>query len=273
MTAALLAKLARYERPERVLPYARALDDETRAAIFGTDVAGYDGAMEELAAQRDSAVAELAADPDVRSNLARWPGGAGAQVVAIGESTTADRLSWFEILAALVGGQRPDLSPRFENLAVSGSTTTQAVAGLPALRRFEPDLVFCMLGANDAQRFGGPGGDRLVSADETARNLRRLRIAWRGAGAPRWVWLAPTPVDEAAISAHPYLGGAGLSWTNDDVRRTARLIAELAEPGDLVIDPADAAGMLSLDGDGLHPTPEAQIAVVRLVLARLANQS
>ncbi|MFB6611358.1 SGNH/GDSL hydrolase family protein [Agromyces sp. NPDC056379] len=271
MSGAMLDKLVRFERPERSLPYAWAMDDAARAGVFGTDPASYAAAVHALDAQRADAVRRLAAMPAVRSALGRAPFATGGRVTAIGESTTADRLSWFELLAALFAAERPDLGLQFENLAISGSTTTQALANLPALRRGQAEVVFCMLGANDARRFPGAEGDRLVSAAETTRNLRLIRRGAASVPGARWVWIAPTPIDERRIAAHPYLGGVGLAWTGADVRATAAFLHETAGSDDLVIDPADAAGPMPLLDDGLHPQLDAQVALAAHVLEQLAG--
>ena len=268
---AMLDKLVRFERPERSLPYAWAMDDAARAGVFGTDPANYDAAMRTLEGRRDEAVRRLAAMPSVRSALGRAPFSTGGRVIAIGESTTADRLSWFELLAALFAAERADLGLQFENLAISGSTTTQALANLPALWRRQAEVVFCMLGANDARRFPGAEGERLVSAVETTRNLQLIRRDAASSPGARWIWVAPTPIDERLVAAHPYLGGVGLAWTEADVRGTAAILHETAESGDLVIDPADASGPLPLLDDGLHPQLDAQMTLAAHVLEVLAG--
>lgn len=265
----LVTKLVRFERPERSHPYAWNLDDATRAAILGTDAEGYAAALADLERQRTDAVAALAARPVVQRALDRMPFAAGERLLAIGESTTADRLSWFEVLAALFAAERPELGVRFDNAAVSGATTTETLGRLLALRRHPADRVFCMLGANDARRFGADG-PRLVSAEETTRNLRVLRTDAAFAGAA-WTWVVPTAVDEAAVAAFPYFGGAGLAWTNRDVRETAAAIGGLAASGDLVVDPAEAPDGIALGDDGVHPDPAGQLALAELVLLRLAG--
>ena len=266
MVDPLLEKLVRFQHPERSLGYARALSDETLASLFGTDAETYGDAVAQLDAQRAEAVRRLAARPDVREVLQYPPFERGQTIVATGESTTADRLSWFELIAALLTVERPDLELRFENLAVAGSTTTQALAGVPALRRASGDWVFCMLGGNDAQRFDGADGTRLVSAAETVRNLRALRDLGQGDGT-KWVWLPPTPVDEELIAQFRYFQLAGITWTNADARALA---AELSTLGGPVIDTFDAAPVAEpfLD-DGVHPSLSAQESLAVHVLTAL----
>ncbi|KQZ11293.1 hypothetical protein ASD23_04265 [Agromyces sp. Root1464] len=271
MRDAVLDKLVRFERPERSLPYAWAMDDAARAGVFGADPQSYADAVHALDAQRTDAVRRLAAAPSAQAALGRGPFATGARILALGESTTADRLSWFELLTELFAAERPQLELQFENLAISGSTSTQTLASLPSVRRRQPDVVFCMLGTNDARRFPGAGGDRLVSTAETTRNLQLIRRDAASAPGVRWIWVAPTPIDEQQVAAHPYLGGTGLAWTDADVRGTAAILRGVAEPGDLVIDPANASGPLPLLDDGLHPQLTAQATLAAHVLEMLAG--
>ncbi|WP_426516861.1 SGNH/GDSL hydrolase family protein [Diaminobutyricibacter sp. McL0618] len=268
MVDPLLEKLARFQHPERSLGYARALSDETLAALFSTDTDTYRDAVAQIDAQRAESVRRLASRADVREALQHSPFERGQTIVATGESTTADRLSWFELIAALFIVERPELELKFENLAVAGSTTTQALAGLPALRRASGDWVFCMLGGNDAQRFGGAAGTRLVSTAETVRNLRALRDLAQADGA-KWVWLTPTPVDEELIAQFRWFQFAGITWTNADARALADELSKLGGP---VIDTFDAEPVAEpfLD-DGVHPSLSAQESIAVLVLTALSS--
>ncbi|TJZ75937.1 hypothetical protein FCG67_18090 [Rhodococcus oryzae] len=269
MSNPMLPKLVRFQRPDRALPWARP-DRATEAAVFGTDLAGYEAALADLGRQRDEFADRLAADEGVAERLRRLPFAVGERIVAIGESTTADRLSWFEVLRTLIDRHRPDLRLGLTNLAVSGASTTGTLAGLAGIRRQPADRVFILLGGNDIQRCG-VDGPRLVSEAETERNLRVLRER-ASDDAAQWIWLTPPPVDEAAVAAFPFFGGAGLHWSNDDVRRTAGAVRRIAGDRDLVIDTSPAVtGPESLLEDGVHPQAATQAAVAGLVLEALSR--
>lgn len=271
MNNLMMEKLIRFQHPERALAFARGLTDETLAGIFGTDPETYRATLSDIEEERASAVSALAADPDVQHDLRRVPFAHANHIVAVGESTTADRMSWFEILAALLYAERPDLDLRFDNLAVSGATTTQMLAGVSNVRRQEADWIFCMLGNNDAQRFGSPDGARLVTRDETARNLREIRnrsLDDQG----EWVWVVPTPVDEARVAAFPFFGAAGITWTNADAAYLADLYSEM---DDLVIATSEAVvetGEQAFMDDGVHPTLATHARIAASVLAALAER-
>lgn len=251
-------RMLRFHQPERVLRHLGPAPDEAAlAALFGLDPAGYRTRLDRFEERNRAAAAELGAAPGAASSLAGLPFRPGEHVVAVGESTTADRLSWFEILRHLL----PE-GVRCTNLAVSGSTTTQALANLPLLSFQRPDWVLCMLGANDVQRLDGVP---LVAAAETRRALLALRdLTVRRTGA-RWIWLTPTAVDTGRVAKYVHFRRAGLAWAGEDLDAVADLL--LAEPEVTVDTRAAAHG--HLEEDGLHLTPAGQRRVAAAVLDAL----
>jgi acyl-CoA thioesterase-1 len=238
-------RLVRFQQPDKTLPYLGPLDDTRIAALFGLDTPEYLGLLSEFENQVREVAEALVAEPRFTDAVLRLPFEPGQHVVAIGESTTADRLSWFEILRQLLAMARPDDRIRLTNLAVSGCTTTQALAQLPALSFHRPDWVLCMLGTNDAQRF--TSGPTMVSLTETERNLVALRERAAPSG---WVWLLPPTVDEARVGRYPHFQRAGIGWANKDLDAIAdflRFRRDLAVDAELDTSQAD----LWLD-DGIH---------------------
>lgn len=267
----MLEKLVRFQRPEQLLPFARQLSERIVADIFGVEEAEYRSVLETLDGLRTAAADRIAEDPDSGPRLRNVSFRHGAHLVALGESTTADRLSWFEILRTLLEKHRPELELRFTNLAVSGATTTQVLATLPSIRRQAADWTFCMLGSNDSQRYAGAGGPLLVSRDETLRNLTELRTRALPHDDASWVWITPTPVDEERIAEFPYFSGPGITWRNADLRALAR---SQGTGDDLVVDgaravPASGAGPDALAEDGLHPGTATQERLAVQVLEAL----
>ncbi|MFF0475277.1 SGNH/GDSL hydrolase family protein [Streptomyces sp. NPDC004284] len=258
MNENLTDKLVRFQQPEKTLRYLGELPDTRLADLFGLDTDTYRKLLRDLDDQARDTAAELLEDPGFAERAGRLPFRPGQRIVALGESTTADRLSWFSILRHLL----PD-GVELVNLAVSGSTTTQALAQLPQLAFLRPDWILCMLGANDAQRLGrGPGeaGTRLVSEAETERNLLALReLAGRGgpSGPDRWIWLTPSAVDQERADAYPHFRRAGIGWTSEDVDGVAGFL--LGQP-ELTVDTRQVTAGLHLD-DGIHLTLDGQRAV------------
>ncbi|MFF4196825.1 SGNH/GDSL hydrolase family protein [Nonomuraea sp. NPDC001831] len=272
MTDPMTERLVRFQRPD-ALPYLIGADEARLAALFGLDAGAYRALLDGFDRQTRQAAETLLARPGLADAVDRLPlrpeGDRDAfHVVALGESTTADRLSWFEILHRLVALRRPGDAVRFTNLAISGSTTTQALTQLPALGFQRPDLVLCMIGANDAQHLA-PDAPTLVSAAETERNLAMLHDLAQQRGPVRWVWLTPSPFDEPRAAAYPHFRRAGITWAGKDVDATADHLLGRPEP---VVDTRLAVREEHhfLD-DGVHLSIEGQREIAEAVVRALAG--
>jgi lysophospholipase L1-like esterase len=289
MNTQMIERLIRFQHPEKVLGYLGRLDDERIAALFGLDLSAYQQLRQRHEKQARSAAADLLDDSEFARKVDRLPFAPGQRVVAIGESTTDDLLSWFEILRHLLDLRRPFDGITLTNAAVSGHTSTQALTTLPGLSFQRPDWVLCMLGGNDAQRLGSTDGPTLVSLAETERNLRSLHalalralalraLALHALAKPRtaagWVWLTPTPVDEARVAAYQPFQRAGLTWANRDIDAIGQILN--AQP-DVTLDTRpviarQTAADPHLD-DGLHLSLAGQQALAVALVDLLADQS
>ncbi|MFE3068975.1 SGNH/GDSL hydrolase family protein [Streptomyces sp. NPDC059247] len=261
------AKLLRFQQPEKTLRYLGELSDDRIAGLFGLDGDAYRARLRAYDDQVRETAAGLLKDPGFADRVGRLPFRPGQLVVALGESTTADRLSWCEVLRHLL-----PQDVRLVNLAVSGQTTTQALAQLPQLSRFRPDWVLCMIGANDTQRLGsspGAPGTRLVSAAETERNLHALRALAAPDAADRWVWLTPSGVDQERADSYPHFLRAGIGWAAQDIDGIADFLLGRPEP---TVDTRRVTAGLHLD-DGIHLTPEGQRAVAVALVDTLAERT
>ncbi|MEV6431027.1 SGNH/GDSL hydrolase family protein [Nocardia sp. NPDC051463] len=270
MNLNMLEKLLRFQQPAKSLPYLNGLSDEQIAGLFTLDVGAYQARAADFTARTHRTAATLLENPAIATQVDQLPFTAGQHVVAIGESSTADRLSWFEILRQLLAIRRPNDAIRLTNLAVSGSTTTQALSSLPGLGFHKPDWVLCQLGANDAQRIGGPEGPRLVSIAETERNFGWLYERVSQLTSAEWIWLTPTAVDEARVSAFPHFERAQISWSAMDLETTAQLLIERPEPTIDVLSCTTPTPDTHLE-DGVHLTELGQQQVTAAVVAALAD--
>ncbi|MER6582761.1 SGNH/GDSL hydrolase family protein [Nonomuraea sp. NPDC001023] len=275
MTDPMTERLVRFQRPG-ALPYLIGADEARLAALFGLDAGAYRALLDAFDHQTRQAAETLLARPGLADAVDRLPlhpedardSRDAFHVVALGESTTADRLSWFEILRQVVALRRPGDAVRFTNLAITGSTTTQAITQLPALGFQRPDLVLCMIGANDAQHLA-PDAPTLVSAAETERNLAMLHDLAQQRGAVRWVWLTPSPFDEPRAAAYPHFRRAGITWAGKDVDATADHLLGRPEP---TVDTRLAVreDHHFLD-DGVHLSIEGQREIAEAVIRALAG--
>lgn len=274
MNTAMTERLIRFQHPQKVLGYLGRLDDDRLAALFGLDTDAYRQTRQAHDEQARRAATELLADPGFAEKVDRLPFASGQRVVAVGESTTADLLSWFEILRHLLDLRRPADGISLVNLAVSGQTTTQALGALPGVAFQRPDWVLCMLGGNDVQRLGSAEGPTQVSLAETERNLGALRDLVGRRTTARWVWLTPPPMDEARIAAYQPFQQAGITWTNHDVDAVGQIMTVLP---DTTVDTrpviaGQAAEPYHLD-DGVHLSLAGQRAVAAALVDALADAS
>lgn len=254
----------RYQDPAKVLAAARLRgpgrwSDELFAQLLDMPVERLRELREQLAARVRAAAATLIERLDLRSS----PLPAGSFAVGLGDSITHDALSWFEILRAVsevLGGES-----RFDNRALSGDTTADLIRRLPPCTSERCTHVLVMIGTNDCTRLG-PGGERLIAAAETARNLRI--VASHLAVGAEAIWMTPPPVDEAAAGADEGFRERLISWRDADLRELA---ATMRSSPLAVIDTQNAFEVAHphLWEDGLHPTLEGQIEIAAAVLGAL----
>ncbi|MFF5207313.1 SGNH/GDSL hydrolase family protein [Streptosporangium sp. NPDC000396] len=262
----MLERLMRYMQPEKVLPYLRDADETRLAAVLGARPGAYRQVREEFASQVRETAVELLKDEAIAEQVERLPFKPGDTIVGIGESDTADLLSWLEILRQLLDLRRKADGITVLNTAVSGQTTTEALSRWAAAGG-RAAWVLCKLGANDARR-AGHEGPTLVSPAETRRNLTAMREL--SAPGAQWIWMTPHPVDEERIEAFAPFRHQRVSWRGDDIAAIAASIREREEPV------ADVHAAFSADArhdllgqDGVHPTPAGQRVTLLTLLAAL----
>jgi lysophospholipase L1-like esterase len=198
---------------------------------------------------------------------ARLPRDEKDRVLALGDSITSDRGSWFEILscvAELVGTRS-----HWINSGTSGDSSTHALGRFDrAVTALEPTHVVIALGTNDSRRNNSGDGVRLVSTDEYSRNLRAILALCEAHGAQATL-LSPPPVDPQMIEAWHF--EENLHWSNSDIAETAEMTRAVAQAvGCEFINLYEAfpepSGQHHLP-DGLHPNRRGQGWIARQVLA------
>ncbi len=235
------------------------------AASIGIERGAYRQTAELCAGWVEGAALATLETEGCNSLLARTPFLAGDRVVLVGDSLTADRCSWGELLAAVV----PDVV--VINLAVSGTTSAQALSTIDRVARAEPTWVLELLGTNDARRHG-VGRHRTVSVEESRRNRRLLGDEYRLMGA-RSVAFGPPPIDSAAIAAWSHFSDRAISWDDDDI-----VGASAVEPGAVALlsastSPDAIAWRDLLMPDGVHPSPSGHRLLLSAILASLGGDS
>lgn len=255
------------------LPGASSMNASAYAGILGVSAARLAERLTMHRTRVSDASVTLAGTEDaatVRATLA------GRRLVCYGDSITADRESWAEILASALA---PDVTVL--NRGRSGDTSGDLLNRfLPAVASTSPDLVVTMVGTNDGRRFRPIGaaedelGPLIVSDADTRTNLAQMDVMIRAVTGRPGLWLTPPPVDEDRISGHLSTRAAGLVWQTTDLSQKVAIIEDLfptrSARTSTGFNHAEGVERLLLP-DGLHPNIDGQLALARVALALLAS--
>ena len=262
-----LMKILQPEKTLGSLPGNAALTESIRAALIGVDPKVYSSELSSMRKNAKSAADELLADPAVAELVDRLPLKKNAQIVAFGDSLTADPQSWAAIIAEILIKHRPHDELSVIISAVPADTTTHGLVRLGEALARQPDWLLFFIGVNDARTQGPKPTKTMVGSEETARNLAEMHNRAVNETKARRLWIAPPAVIEDKVSAHWGLSRFGVRFRNEDVAQVARHMKGLGDP---VIDLFSILGSTPspglLMGDGLHLTLAGQKQVALEVL-------
>jgi acyl-CoA thioesterase-1 len=219
---------------------------------------------------REAAVT-MTADRRFRAAVRRLPFKPDDRVVAVGDSITADRLGWFELLSASLRLTGPGPEALI-NQGRSGDTTADVLERFDLLESARPSRVLVMLGTNDARVHGRTSGYRMVSPHETERNLRALvGLITEDLNATVTV-LTPPAIDQRRVTA--YFADVPLTWYASAVAEVAEAARKVA-PTALDLHTATQRYGLDrlLEPDGVHPTVAGQSFIVTKLVDHLLGGS
>lgn len=262
-----LMKVLQPEKTLGSLPGIATLTEGNLAALIGIAPELYRSELKVMRQNVKDAATALLDEPDMGRLVDQLPLHRGAQIVAFGDSLTADPQSWAAIVAELLAARRPDDALAMTLSAVPGETTTHGLARMgPSLAR-RPDWLLFFVGINDARTQGPNPTKTIVGHEETARNLVEMRSRASGECSARRLWITPPAVNEEKVAAHWGLTRFGVGFRNADVAQIANHLRSLGDP---VIDLFSALGAppapeLLMD-DGLHLSLEGQMRIAREVV-------
>ena len=267
--------IIRYTRVEQwPLPARYPVSPATRDAVMADIVGVSPAAAHELAAgfevARDGLAAQLLGDPSALARLEALGRREDMRLVALGDSVTVDRLSWFDILAAAVQEVHGDGGPVMQNLALSGATTADLLERFDLVQAARPTHVLVMAGTNDARRHGNRAPHQMVSVDETRRNLAAIRsLCSTELGA--WTrLLTPTGIDENRVDAA--FADQPVGWRATDIDDIAAAVRALdAQAIDIHSGLPVHTRPELLEADGIHPSATGQLEIARMVLGHLVE--
>jgi hypothetical protein len=197
--------IARFTHFDKLPPHARVGLAENLALALDAHFIGCTAErLQDIRKQHAEAVAraasELLEQPDLQELVADLPFGPGDRLVVLGDSITADSLSWAYLLDAMLDQTHQKQVTLF-NLAVSGSTTGELVAMFDLVTRARPTWVLQMIGTNDVRRHGARAAIRAVSLEETRRNLQALERLTRLQTGAHFVPITPPPTNQAMFDS------------------------------------------------------------------------
>nr|WP_246279669.1 SGNH/GDSL hydrolase family protein [Psychromicrobium silvestre] len=206
------------------------------------------------------------ADPKFAALIENLPFTRGDRVVIVGDSITAVATSWANILGVILQHRGIELI----NRAVSGRSSTETIAVFDKTLALNPDWIVLMIGANDVRRHGAVAGVRLLSLDESIRNIKELcRMASEESHARVVVIPSHPPIDPSKVEENR---SAGTFWLVEEVE-SARQAVVAAVP-----DAFDVMTHLTVDSsywgpDGVHPTAAGQRKLLRSIANGLTSTS
>ncbi len=266
-------KLIRMQHPEKMLKFVRSFQDETLATLYDIpDTETFLRLKNALQRQTKEAAAQLLEDPAFADRVDQLPFRQGETIVGLGESTTDDLLSWFEILRQLLKLRRPRDGIRLVNEGLSGHTSSQLLGRINGTMAHDSDWVLCMIGGNDALRFGPEPSPTQVSIGETSRNLAEIRRLAQARGNPRWVWITPTTINDERVEAFPPFRQGGIRCRNEDIAAVGDVMRNLSDPVvDTQADFGLPANALWMEADGLHPSLAGHQIIATLLVQELTG--
>lgn len=255
-------------------PVTDDLHDELLAQMLNCTTRTARSIVDAFAGQARNTAADMLADRRFRDMVHGLPFGPEDRIVAVGDSITADRIGWFELLSAAVTSAgvtsaavtpAAALAPAMINLGVSGNTTADVLERFDLLEAARPTHVLLMLGTNDVRTHGRATGHRMATGPETERNVRSLLDLVGGLGAAVTV-ITPPAVDQRRIDT--FFAGEPVHWHARDMGEVAQIVRKVAPAAlDLHTATRDEDVDVFLEADGVHPSAVGQ----RLILTHIVD--
>ena len=255
----------------RVYPNLGVFDEQVVAALLGCEPERLREIRSALDSVLNLACDELFAGPGFGDSIRSLPFASDDVVVAVGDSITADALSWMELLV-LALRRAGRVGPEVINAAISSVTTSDLIANFESVVSRNPSHVIAMIGTNDARRHGQGAKARMASPSETARNLQLYVEMVRDLSRAQLILLTPPPIDEERARQHRPFAESHVSWRFNEVVEVAEIARSQHCP---VVDihRAFLGPYLStyLSADGVHPSVAGQKRIVTVLVEALVH--
>jgi len=217
------------------------------------------------------AALELLKDDEVMDWVDNLPFSPGDTIAAIGDSSTDDLQSWFEILRELLSISRPDADYRFINAGQTNDTSSQALRRLQRdVLSYEPDWVFISLGLFDATRLSIAPKRTLLPLSETWENLSTIEDAIKEVTDNPVIWISPPPIIPGLLDKMELFDFDIVEKDLDQIRQiiTGKTGYIVDPKGKRMGSPPEAWYFLS---DGINPSLSGHVNTARAILYTLAT--
>ena len=239
------------------------------AEMMSYSVAKASAIVDSLASEAKEGVAHLLSEAKVTEALPRLPFERDALVIAVGDSITADRLGWAEMMS-LLAAEIPE--PRFTvvNMGVGGQTSSDVISQMDVYADWQPDWVLMMVGTNDCRFHTEQTSATMLSRSETERNLLLIRRLIENELGARLVVVTPPPVVRPGVVDGE--GVRAVGWRDGDDALIAEFIrSEFPSHIDVHSVLVEGAADDLFEEDGVHPSARGQRLILRTMLLRLPS--
>ncbi len=237
------------------------------AEMMSCSVAQASTFVDYLSTEARASVALLLEEAGVVELLSLLPFKNGTRVLTVGDSITADRLGWAELMS-LASDEMTRSAFTVVNMGVGGQTSADVISQIDLYADLEPDWVVLMVGTNDFRFHTDATRATMLSRSETERNLLLIRQLIDDELGARLVVVTPPPIARPGVTVGA--GARSVGWSEGYDASLAEFIrSEFADHIDVHSVLGEAVADDLYEEDGVHPSAQGQRLILRTMLQRL----
>lgn len=246
-------------------------NNEAIAGLMGLDVDELDKLRNVFRENAKESALELLKEEDVIEWVDQLPFEKDDTIVALGDSSTDDLQSWFEIFKHVLGITVEGADFTFINAGLSYNTTSEALRRMNRdVLSYDPDWVIVNLGTFDAIRPSFMKNRTLIPLSESWENLSMIEDAIGTVTENPPVWITPTPIIPGLLDEMELFD---FDINDQDLASVREVITGkkgyIVDPlGHRMGNPPEAWYFLS---DGINPSLSGHVNTVKELLKSLAT--
>lgn len=243
------------------------------AHLFGLEESELTSIRDMYAANAKEAALELLKDDEVMDWVDLLPFSSNDTIVALGDSSTDDLQSWFQILTEVLNIAVPEADFRFINAGQTNDTSSQALRRLHRdVLSYDPDWVIISLGMFDAARLSIAPKRTLLPLAETWENLTTIEDAIKEVTENPLIWVSPPPIIPGLLDKMELFDFEIDEKDIDQIRQiiTGKTGYIVDPKGKRMGSPPEAWYYLS---DGINPSLSGHVNTTKALLYTLATST